>query len=153
MQRYFAMNTETLKNLHMFTIQVSRTMYNLQSSQTELDNILNACELLVLGKQPSYLVLSSVLLDTLDSIQQEMTKRYPGFMLVHTSPAYYYTRTKVIAIRTGDDVLFTLRIPITTHQMSFQQFTSRIVPVPLHNDSSHASSSFILKTSISSTPS
>ena len=139
MHRYFAMNTENLKNLHLFTVQVGRILYNLQSWQTELDNILNACELLVLGKLPSYLVPSSVLQKTLDSIQQELTQRFPGFMLVHTAPAYYYTHTKVIAIRTGDDILFTLRIPITTRQMAFQQFTTRIVPVPLHNDSSHAS--------------
>ena len=94
-------------------------LYQSFTLQTELDNLLNAVELLATGKLPSYLVPAKLLSDTIHSIQQELVQRFNGFEIVHFSPSYYYTHAKILTVRTGRSLIHHSTIPNQHPQIVF----------------------------------
>ena len=132
-------SSKTYHILTEFSMRINKILHHFHSWTVEMDNLLNAVELLALGKLPSYLVPSSVLGQTISSIQTELNNRFHPFTLGHSSPAYYYTQAKVIAVRSAAHVYITVRFPITTRPLLFNEYVTKIVPVPMHNDSTHVS--------------
>ena len=133
--QFLATVNDSFRILQQVMFHSNTAMFNMFTWQNELDNLLNAVELLKTGKLPSYLVSSQLLSNTIHSIQKELNARFKGFDIVHFSPAYYYTSSQILTVRTNDHIFITVKFPITTQQMFFEKFVTKVFPIPLHNAS------------------
>ena len=127
-----ATNTNTLiryyNNMAMTTIQL---LHVVQSMTSYLNELLSACETLVSGTLPSFLVNGQMLSKTLDDIQKELDKNAKGQELVHKSPHYYYRHGNYCFIRRGNKLVITMKFPITSINDYFDLYQVTSLPLDL----------------------
>lgn len=116
--------------LHKFQFHTAISNLELQYS-----NLLNAIELLIHGRLPSYLFSENVLQEMLQIVQTSISKTFQGNMeILHKDIHYYLKRGQFLCTRYNDNLYVQLNVPLTNILDEFSFFHVKTYPIPLHQD-------------------
>ena len=98
---------------------------------------LQACiQSLVEGRISPFLIPKHDFAHTLDQIQANLTRYYPGFYLTHLHLAYYYTTPYFMFTRNHSSLYITLRFPVSSYAQPLQLYKIISLPIPVTSNTS-----------------
>ena len=139
-QRYVMKYHNTTRNLERLSFLLSasivRELANVITMNHQYDTFKQALADLAEGKLSPLLIKPTLLKDTINDIQNILTRDYPSFFLISTNPQYYYKHATFSVYRNDSSILITLHFPISSLQ-TFELYHIYSRPSPV-NDSTTA---------------
>ena len=147
-KQWFKTMQSALSETHTFSANIMDSVVGLShytylitghlTAKSKVDSLIRNFRSAVVQLQGSHLSPTLVSEDrlqaTLDSIQAMLSRDHPGYYLMHSQSAYYYSAAKVLAWRESNRVLVELSIPIAHKARTFKVFRLRPLQIPLHSN-------------------
>ena len=112
---------------------------NAQLLELRMQQLAIGVQAMIKGKLSPFLIPVSALNATLNQVQMALHKNYPEFHIANTKLDYYYDTLNVAIGRTGNTLVATISIPITSSSNMFKVYEVLSFPVPLNQSTTHAS--------------
>ena len=130
----FLKNLQYVNTKNVRTLQLKIAQDNLVSYYS---NFLNALEVLMAGRLPTFLIGPEILSHALSEVAREVEEEGLNFRVVHKAHQWYYQKAVLVFARHEDRVYVTMQIPLTSFATKFRAFRLQILPVTLPEEPNH----------------
>ncbi|XP_071088962.1 uncharacterized protein [Haliotis cracherodii] len=89
------------------------------------------------NKLSPLLIPPQILQQTIHHLSTLLSKKYPSFRLLQTTPAFYYSNAKFIYARAKSYVFISIKFPISSIIHSLQLYKIISLPLPINGTSAH----------------
>lgn len=121
-----------------FSTLLTNQVHEAALIRSNLGEFYNSMQSLVHGKLTPLLLPRRILVHTLKTIQSLLTNSYNNFYLSHSDPNYFYTNADFFYIRKHSSIFVTVKFPISSFNMPLTLYKITSLPVPVNNNTNHA---------------
>lgn len=123
-----------LANVTLHTMELERAFTLLARHYT---NYIMALEVLQSGYLPAFLIPATTLTQILNTIEKELQQAHSVYRVLTREPLFYYQHIDFMYGTYNNQLIITLKIPLTLFQNAFKIFTIRTFPLRLPKSSEH----------------
>ena len=107
----------------------SRILRNLMQAEADLSQLASGINSLVQGRLSPLLVPEHDIVHVLESVDNILMHKFPGFKIIHKDPAFYYINARPVYWRSAFDIFIAFLVPVSPWKDNFLIY--EIIPFPL----------------------
>ena len=130
----FTVHIELISDLLTFIIRVQSSLSQLERQYA---NTLNALENLASGFLPAFLFPENVLKHAFEVISGHLAETDTGMELIYQDPAYYYSSANFVYVVQNQELVLTLKLPLSSIQSPFHFYEIKTYPLIVDQDKDH----------------
>ena len=120
------------------TLYMSETLYNFTCLEAHMQSLLMSVESLIAGRLEATLLHEDDIRSALRKITRRLRTTKTSVRLLISDPTYFYRANTHVAIRQGNMICISLKIPITTLPHHLDLYKVTVTPKAISTDNQHA---------------